>query len=55
MIIRKPQGFVDSYEALPDNIKKKTLKALELLITSPHHPSLRFKNFKAIKMSGTVE
>ncbi len=49
MIIRKPQGFIDSYEALPDNIKKKTQKALDLLLSNPRHPSLNLKKLQGIE------
>lgn len=49
MIIRKPKRFVDSYETLPDNIKKKAKKAYELLLSNPQHPSLNLKKLKGVE------
>ena len=40
--------FARAYRALPDDLKRKTDKALRLLIEYPKHPSLYMK-----KMQGT--
>ena len=49
MKIRKTRQFEECYESLPDSIKKKAIKALELLLTNPQHPSLNLKKIKGVK------
>jgi mRNA interferase RelE/StbE len=46
MRIRESKGFIDSFEILPKNIKIKTIRALELLISNSRHPSLKLKKLK---------
>lgn len=41
--IELTETFKRLYARLPDKIKKKALKALELLAENPRHPSLRSK------------
>jgi mRNA-degrading endonuclease RelE of RelBE toxin-antitoxin system len=41
--IELTESFHKWYAKLPDNIKKKTRKALRLLAENPRHPSLRSK------------
>ncbi len=47
MHIEATQTFIRLYKKLPDDVKKRTQKALELLESNPAHPSLGHK-----KMAG---
>jgi len=38
--------FENAYRALPDDLKRKTDKALRLLVENPKHPSLRLKKMQ---------
>lgn len=50
MNIATTQTFVRLYKKLPEDIKKKTRKSLELFASNPAHPSLGHK-----KMAGQTD
>jgi mRNA interferase RelE/StbE len=48
MRIERTDSFKKDYQDLPEEIKERTEKATQLLLTNPRHPSLRAK-----KVQGT--
>ena len=50
MHIEATQTFLKLYKKLPNDIKERTKKALELLQSNPKHPSLGHK-----KMAGQID
>jgi mRNA-degrading endonuclease RelE of RelBE toxin-antitoxin system len=44
-IVRTDQ-FKKDFQRLPEAIKRRTETALRLLLSNPHHPSLRIKKVK---------
>ena len=46
MKIRRSSSFLKDYKKLPEEIKPRVNKKLELLFENPRHPSLRFKKLK---------
>ena len=49
MQILKLEEFLNCYLSLPENIRKKTDKALLLLSSNPRHPSLRLKKIQGFE------
>jgi mRNA interferase RelE/StbE len=52
MKISRTDAFKREFQKLPDRIKRSTEKALRLLVTNPHHPSLRVKKVKGELIKG---
>ncbi|HEB73459.1 hypothetical protein MNBD_NITROSPINAE03-1782 [hydrothermal vent metagenome] len=52
MEIVKTKSFVKDYRKLPDEIKRRTVKALRLFAENPHHPSLHTKKTKGEVLEG---
>jgi mRNA interferase RelE/StbE len=48
MRIERTDSFKKDYQGLPEEIKERTERAIQLLLTNPRHPSLRAK-----KVQGT--
>ncbi|MBF0476722.1 MAG: type II toxin-antitoxin system RelE/ParE family toxin [Deltaproteobacteria bacterium] len=44
--------YKEDFRKLPDEIQRKTIKALRLLIADIHHPSLRVKKVKGPAIEG---
>jgi mRNA-degrading endonuclease YafQ of YafQ-DinJ toxin-antitoxin module len=44
--------FKRDFQKLPDVIKRRTEAALRLLLSNPHHPSLRIKKVKSKVIKG---
>jgi len=52
MKISRTDAFKRDFQKLPDRIKRRTEKALRMLVTNPHHPSLRVKKVKGELIKG---
>ena len=52
MKILRTNPFKRDFQNLPDPIKRRTEKALRLLVSDPHHPSLRVKKVKGELIKG---
>lgn len=52
MIIFRTDSFKKDFKKLPDEIKRRTEKALILLIGNPNHPSLQIKKTKGKIIKG---
>jgi len=52
MKISRTNPFKRDFQKLPDRIKKRTGQALRLVVTNPHHPSLRMKKVKGEFIKG---
>jgi mRNA interferase RelE/StbE len=52
MIIFRTDSFKKDFKKLPDEIKRRTEKALILLIDNPNHPSLQIKKTKGKIIKG---
>ena len=49
MHLEATQTFIRLYKKLPQEIKDRTKKAIELLQSNPHHPSLGHKKMEGQK------
>ncbi|MBU4226074.1 MAG: type II toxin-antitoxin system RelE/ParE family toxin [Chloroflexi bacterium] len=47
--IETSERFEASYEELPEEIRKKVLKAMRLLAANPRHPSLQTRPIQSFK------
>ena len=47
-----PEAFKRDFQSLPEVIKRRTKAALRLLISNPHHPSLRVKKVRGEILKG---
>jgi mRNA interferase RelE/StbE len=48
----RTEPFKRDFQRLPDAIKRRTEAALRLLLSNPHHPSLRVKKVRGEIMKG---
>lgn len=46
MHLRRTKRFVKDYAALPDELRRRTEKAISGLLKNPYHPSLRIKKME---------
>lgn len=46
MLLRQTRRFVEDYAALPDELKRRTEKAVSTLLEDFRHPSLRAKKME---------
>ena len=47
-----PEPFKRDFQRLPEAIKRRTEAALRLLVSNPHHPSLRVKKVRGEILKG---
>jgi mRNA-degrading endonuclease RelE of RelBE toxin-antitoxin system len=47
-----PESFKRDFRKLPEAIKRRTEAALRLLVSNPHHPSLRVKKVRGEILKG---
>lgn len=47
--VKRLNSFIEDYEELPSEIKRKTEKALSLLLQNPRYPSLQVKRIQGTK------
>jgi len=47
-----PESFKRDFRKLPETIKRRAEAALRLLVSNPHHPSLRVKKVKGEILKG---
>jgi len=52
MKISRTEPFKRDFQRLPDAIKRRTETALRLVLSNPHHPSLRIKKVKGNILQG---
>ena len=52
MKISRTEAFKRDFQRLPDLIKRRTEAALRILMSNPHHPSLRVKKVKGKILQG---
>lgn len=52
MKVKRTSPFKRDFQRLPDAIKRRTETALRLLLSNPHHPSLRIKKVKGNILQG---
>jgi len=52
MKVTRTEPFKRDFQRLPDPIKRRTDTALRLLLSNPHHPSLRIKKVKGKILQG---
>jgi len=52
MRVCRTEPFKRDFQRLPETIKRRTEAALRLLLSNPHHPSLRIKKVRGEIMKG---
>lgn len=50
--IIRTEPFKRDFQRLPEAIKRRTEAALKLLMSNPHHPSLRVKKVRGVILKG---
>jgi len=55
MRIERTKSFIKDYKKLPEEIKKRTDKALRLFVENPYHPSLGTKKTQGEVLKGYTD